>query len=52
MKNKEHLSEKGFYHILSIKGGMRKGLTGALAESFPNIKPVLSLNLKNPLLKH
>ena len=49
MTKKEHLEEKGFYKILSIKASMRKGLTGTLAESFPNIVPVLNVNLNKPL---
>lgn len=40
MDKKEHLTEKGFYQILSIKAAMRNGLTEVLAESFPNISPV------------
>lgn len=40
MNNKEHLTDVGFYKVLSIKAALRNGLTEVLAESFPNILPV------------
>jgi len=40
MYKKQHLTEEGFYKILSIKAAMGNGLTGTLAENFPNIVPV------------
>jgi len=51
MNKKEHLKDKGFYEILSIKAAMRNGLTEVLAESFPNIKPVSTSNFENLLPK-
>lgn len=39
MKKKEHLSSEGFHKILSLKAAMRNGLTGVLAENFPNTLP-------------
>lgn len=49
MQKKEHLIEKGFFKILSIKAVMRNGLTEALAESFPNISPALvNFNVELP----
>lgn len=41
MNKKQHLTEDGFLKVLAIKAAMRKGLTEALAESFPNIKPII-----------
>ncbi len=42
MSKKEHLTDAGFYKVLAIKATMRKGLTEVLAESFPDIKPIVS----------
>lgn len=48
MEKKQHLTEEGFYEILSIKAAMHNGLTKALAENFPKIVPVRgSLTLFN-----
>lgn len=49
--NKQHLTEEGFYKILSIKAAMHNGLTEALAEDFPNIVPVNSITQSNSLLE-
>lgn len=51
MYKKEHLTLKGFQEILSLKAAMRKGLTEALAEDFPNVKPVSNLTLEHLLPK-
>lgn len=37
--NKQHLTEQGFREILSLKAGMRNGLTKLLVENFPNTLP-------------
>lgn len=42
MINKEHLSLEGFFKVLSLKVSMREGLTGVLAEAFPNVLPAAS----------
>lgn len=41
MQDKQHLTSKGFQEILSIKAAMRNGLTGTLAENFPNTLPMV-----------
>ena len=41
MESKEHLTEKGLYKILSIKGSINKGLSEGLKAYFPNITPVI-----------
>jgi group I intron endonuclease len=38
---KEHLTSKGFLKILAIKAAMYNGLTGVLAENFPNTIPMV-----------
>jgi len=45
LKNKEHLTEKGFHQILAIKSSMNKGLSEELQLVFPEISSV-----KRPLL--
>jgi len=40
LKNKEHLTEKGFNQILAIKSSMNKGLSEELQLVFPQITPV------------
>ena len=45
LKNKEHLTEKGFNQILAIKSSMNKGLSEELQLVFPHISSV-----KRPLL--
>jgi hypothetical protein len=47
LKNKEHLTEKGFNKILAIKSSMNKGLSDELQLVFPEITPV-----NRPLLIH
>jgi hypothetical protein len=47
---KEHLTSKGFQEILSIKAGMRNGLTKMLAENFPNTLPKLYVGKVNQKL--
>lgn len=38
--NKEHLTIDGLHKILSIKAALNNGLSGQLAEDFPNITPI------------
>nr|QDG01257.1 GIY-YIG endonuclease [Scytalidium sp.] len=45
MHNKRHLTLEGFQDILSIKAAMNKGLTGLLAEDFPNTIPIIVGNI-------
>ncbi len=40
LKNKEHLTKKGFNQILAIKSSMNKGLSEELQLVFPEITPV------------
>jgi hypothetical protein len=53
LKNKEHLTEKGFNQILAIKSSMNKGLSEELQLLFPQITPVnrpllLDKDVKDP----
>ena len=53
LKNKEHLTEKGFNQILAIKSSMNKGLSDELQLVFPQITPVnrpllLDKDVKDP----
>jgi hypothetical protein len=53
LKNKEHLTEKGFNKILAIKSSMNKGLSEELQWVFPEITPanrplLLDNNVKDP----
>lgn len=52
IKNKEHLTRKGFLKILTIRASINKGLSDELNLSYPNIKPAprpvfLVKNIKN-----
>lgn len=53
LKNKEHLTKKGFNQILAIKSSMNKGLSEELQSLFPEIIPVnrplpLDKDVKDP----
>ena len=53
LKNKEHLTKKGFNQILAIKSSMNKGLSEELQLVFPQITPVnrpllLDKDVKDP----
>lgn len=52
IEQKEHLTEKGLFKIVSIKATLNQGLSGQLKEAFPLIIPiirpsVLSTEIKN-----
>jgi hypothetical protein len=51
MLNKEHLTEKGIYKILSIRASMNKGLTNNLKINFPNIIGVKKPIINNQIIK-
>lgn len=50
MINKEHLSLEGFIKVLSLKVSMREGLTGVLAEAFPNVIPASKPIMRESLI--
>jgi hypothetical protein len=37
IKNKQHLTEKGFKEIVALRASLNKGLPEKLKEAFPNI---------------
>nr|QBM09656.1 hypothetical protein [Dactylella sp.] len=41
IKNKDHLTEKGFHRVLALKASINKGLSAELTKAFPNIIPVV-----------
>ena len=47
IRNKEHLTQKGFHKILAIRASMNKGLPSALKEAFPNIIPSVRPNIRD-----
>jgi hypothetical protein len=52
IKNQQHLTEKGFNEILSIKASMNKGLSGKLKQAFSNITPYIRPNVNNIIIQN
>jgi len=50
IKNKNHLTEKGLLELVALKAELNKGLSQDLCIAFPNIIPVLRLEV--PLSKN
>ena len=47
LANQVHLTPEGFRQIISIKASINNGLSGALKEAFPDIKPAPTVNREN-----
>jgi hypothetical protein len=47
LNKKEHLTIEGLRKIVSIKASMNNGLTETIKTDFPNIIPVLRVNIES-----
>ena len=47
LANQVHLTPEGFRQIISIKASINNGLSGALKEAFPDIKPAPTVKREN-----
>jgi len=47
LANREHLKSEGLRQIISIKASVNNGLSEALKEAFPDIKPAPTVNREN-----
>jgi LAGLIDADG endonuclease len=52
MNNKEHLTEQGFFKLLSIKASLNKGLSNKIKELFPNIIPEKRLIINEKIINN